>query len=177
MPPRRNIEFKARLVDQAAARRIAAAVATSSLGVEQQTDTYFFAANGRLKLREIEGRGAWLVGYERADGEGSRGSDYRLIPIPEPVDFKAALATTLGVRVVVRKRREIYLVDNVRIHLDQVEGLGEFLEFEAVLDAAMDDMHGHAQVARLTSQFRETLGEPTSTGYADLLISRSAPGE
>ncbi len=177
MPPRRNIEFKTRLVDWDAARRIAAAVATSSLAVEHQTDTYFVAANGRLKLREIERRGAWLIGYERPDGHETRGSDYRLIPIYEPADLKAALATTLGIRVIVRKRREIYLVDNVRIHLDQVEDLGEFLEFEAVLGPILDDARGREQVAALVARFREALGEPISSGYADLLISRSESSE
>jgi adenylate cyclase class 2 len=177
MPPRRNIEFKSRLSDWEAARRIAAALATSNLGVEHQVDTYFVAANGRLKLREIQGSGAWLIGYDRPDHADVRGSDYRLIPISTPDDLKAALAVTLGIRVVVRKRREIYLVGNVRIHLDQVEGLGDFLEFEAVLDPDMDDALGHAQIADLKTTFHASLGQPIASGYADLLVygSKTSP--
>lgn len=177
MPPCRNIEFKAQVVDWKAARQIAASVATSTLGVEQQVDTYFVAAQGRLKLREIAGCGAWLIGYERPNRREARGSDYRLIPVSEPTELQAALAATLGIRVVVHKRREIYLVENVRIHLDQVEGLGEFLEFEAVLDPAIDDVRGHGQVAALKIRFQDALGEAIASGYADLLISQSKSGE
>ena len=102
----------------------------------------------------------------------TRGSDYRLISISEPADLSAALATTLGICVVVRKRREIYLVDNVRVHFDQVEGLGDFLEFESVLDPTHDDRQGHAQVASLRDRFRDVLGEPIACGYADLARRR-----
>lgn len=168
MTARRNIEFKARLVDFAGARRIAQELATSRLGVEQQTDTYFVVPRGRLKLREIADRGAWLIAYERADSPELRNSDYRLISIGDPAELKAALSETLGGRVVVDKRREIFLHHNVRIHLDQVAGLGEFLEFEAVLGPGDSDSSGHAQVARLRDVFQHTLGEPISTSYSQL---------
>src|SRR5688572_22639306 len=122
----RNIELKARLRDPEAARHTAAALATEPGFVERQIDTYFHCPVGRLKLREIEGREARLVAYVRPDDIRSKGSDYRLVPIADAQGLKAALSTTLGIRAIVDKRREIFLVDNVRIHLDQVVGLGWF---------------------------------------------------
>jgi predicted adenylyl cyclase CyaB len=149
----RNIELKTRLRDPAAARAVAEAVATKRLGVQHQVDTYFHCPHGRLKLRQIDGLSAQLVWYARPDREGPKRSDYRLVPVANPETLKAALAAALGVRGVVEKRREIFLVDNVRIHLDEVAGLGHFLEFEAVLAADMPDADGHAQLERLMRQF------------------------
>ena len=149
----RNIELKTRLRDPAAARAVAEAVATSRLGVQHQVDTYFHCHNGRLKLRQIDGLSAQLVWYARPDEQGPKASDYRLVPVSNPETLKAALTAALGVRGVVEKRREVFLVDNVRIHLDDVVGLGHFLEFEAVLGAHHTDAHGHAQLDRLMQQF------------------------
>lgn len=173
MSLRCNIEFKARLVDFDRAVAIARRCADIHLGAERQIDTYFVAARGRLKLREIEGRGAWLIGYERSNDDGTRGSDYRLVEIADPANLRATLSTALGVLVTVRKVREIYLDRNVRIHLDRVEGLGEFLEFEAVLTGAHEDVEGRRRVDALRDAFAAVLGEPIATSYSDLLLSNS----
>lgn len=172
MSLRRNIEFKVGLANFAAAREIAERIATERLGVELQTDTYFRVPHGRLKLREISGRGAWLVGYVRDDRPDTRGSDYRLVEVADAGALKETLTTALGVRVVVRKVREIFLHKNVRIHLDQVEGLGAFLEFEAVLRPGNDEeVNGHALLRWLIGEFAAALGEPISASYSDLLIA------
>ena len=157
MSLRRNIEFKACLMDLAAARRIAEGVATERVGVERQVDTYFCVARGKLKLREIEGRGAWLIGYERSREVDSRPSDYRLVEIPDPRGLRETLADALGVRGVVSKVREIFLHRNVRIHLDQVEGQGDFLEFEAVLRVMLAPFGTDADLARTLRQTREEI--------------------
>ena len=149
----RNIELKARLHDLAYARALAERIATQHLGVQEQTDTYFHCRQGRLKLREIRGRNSQLVSYARPDQQGPKASDYQLVAVPDAESLKAALASVLGVRGVVRKRREIFLYHNVRIHLDQVDGLGTFLEFEAVLTDGMDDAAGHAQLRELSARF------------------------
>lgn len=149
----RNIELKARLADLGAARRVAEEIATNRLGVQHQVDTYFHCREGRLKLREIDGLSAQLVWYARPDEHGPKASDYRLVPVSNPQTLKAALSAALGVRGVVEKRREVFLVGNVRIHLDDVVGLGRFLEFEAVLGPAMDPAAGHAQVQDLIGRF------------------------
>ncbi len=170
MSLRRNIEFKARLTDFGEARRIAGAMATDVVGLELQTDTYFHVARGRLKLREIDGRGAWLIGYERANATAARGSDYRLIEIADGAGIKATLAAALGVLTIVRKEREIFLFRNVRIHLDRVAGLGEFLEFEAVLEDH-NDSAGHAVLAELRQRFASVLAEALAGSYSDLQLN------
>jgi predicted adenylyl cyclase CyaB len=133
---RANLELKARCSDLGRARELAQAVATEWLGVDDQVDTYFFTRTGRLKLRESSRSGAQLVPYVRPDVRGPRRSDYAVLPVADAQALARLLGDLLGVKRVVRKRREIALYENVRIHLDRVEGLGEFVELEAVWDGA-----------------------------------------
>ncbi|HZZ71571.1 MAG TPA: class IV adenylate cyclase [Pirellulales bacterium] len=172
----RNIELKARLRDLSAARQIAKTLASEPSTLEVQRDTYFFVPHGRLKLREIAGQTAQLVWYRRADTTDAKASDYQLVPIGPAEELGAALAAALGRRVVVDKRREIFLYHNVRIHLDEVADLGSFLEFEAVLGPAVDDAEGHAQLALLARQFQIASEDHLAHSYADLLeTARTAP--
>jgi len=149
-----NFELKARCADLARTRERARAVATRWLGVDEQLDTYFATPAGRLKLRESSLSGAQLVPYLRPDAREARRSDYVVIPVPEPERTKALLAALLGVHRVVRKRREIALFENVRIHLDRVDGLGDFVELEAVWDGADA---GEAEQGRKLAFLRERL--------------------
>lgn len=168
----RNIELKARLRDPAAARLVARRSATASPSVERQIDTYFCVRQGRLKLREINGRVARLVWYVRHDGEAAKPSNYQLVDVVDPAGLKTALAAALGIRAVVDKTREIWLIENVRIHLDEVVGLGAFLEFEAVLADGQSDDEGHRQVARLTELFGIAPDDRMATSYGEMLSGR-----
>jgi predicted adenylyl cyclase CyaB len=165
----RNIELKARLADLDAARKVAQTVAAKSLGVQQQVDTYFHCNRGRLKLRQIDGLSAQLVWYTRPDQEGLKVSDYQFVPIANPETLKAALTAALGIRGVVEKRREILLVHDVRIHLDEVSGLGDFLEFEAVLGPEVDDAAGRAQLDHLIKAFGIGPGDLVAGSYGDMV--------
>jgi predicted adenylyl cyclase CyaB len=129
-----NLEIKARCADLDAARARAARVATQRLGLDRQLDTYFCTRSGRLKLRESSLSGAQLVPYLRPDEHGPARADYRVLPVEDPESLKRLLTAILGVHRVVEKEREIFLHENVRIHLDRVKGLGAFLELEAVYD-------------------------------------------
>jgi homotetrameric cytidine deaminase len=164
--PSRNVELKARDGDPARTLERALAAGAEDRGVLRQRDTYFGVARGRLKLREEEPGGATLIGYDRPDEVSS----YRLVPVPEPGPLRAALAAANGVTVEVVKRRRLLIWEgNVRIHLDDVEGLGPHLEFEAVAAPGSDLERERDQVARL----RELLGVEddalTSGSYADQL--------
>jgi adenylate cyclase, class 2 len=152
-----------------AARAIAARLATEPLEQQTQIDTYFVCRHGRLKLREINGSRAQLVYYARADRPDAKASDYRLVDVAEPAALKQALAAAWGTLVVVEKRREIYLYHNVRIHLDVVHGLGQFIEFEAVLGSGVDEAAGHAQVAWLQDEFQIEPADLLEGSYSDLL--------
>ena len=149
-----NLELKARCADLAALRERVKAVATAWLGVDEQVDTYFRTREGRLKLRESSLSGGQLVPYLRPDAAAARRSDYVVVPVPEPARTKELLAVLLGVHRVVRKTREIALHENVRIHLDRVEGLGDFVELEAVWDGSPS---GEAEQARKVACLRERL--------------------
>jgi predicted adenylyl cyclase CyaB len=173
--PHANVEVKARCSDLAAARERARALATTWVGLDRQVDTYFRTRRGRLKLRESQLSGGQLVPYLRPDQPGPRRSDYQVIPVEDPVRLKALLTELLGVHCVVSKEREIGLYENVRIHLDRVEGLGCFLELEAVLDGrAGGEADGHAKVAWLREQLGMRDADLVSVSYEGLLTGAEA---
>ena len=165
----RNIELKARLADIDAARTKAQEITTKGLCPQHQTDTYFHCREGRLKLRQIDGISSQLIWYARADREGPKVSVYQLVPISNPETLKAALASALGIRCVVEKRREILLVDNVRIHLDDVVGLGTFLEFEAVLADETQDAADRTRLNELAAYFGIAPVDLLAVSYADMM--------
>lgn len=169
-----NIELKARVKSLEAARAVAEKIATERLGVQRQVDTYFRVANGRLKLREIDLPPlAQLIGYHRPDVAGPKASDYRLVAVENPSEVKAVLASALGIWIVVDKRREIWLFDNVRIHLDEVAGLGTFIELEAVLGRGVDRARGSKQVDWLRDQFNIADEQLMEGSYSDHLALKS----
>jgi predicted adenylyl cyclase CyaB len=129
----RNIEIKARVEDLRKTRLLAEALSDSPPEVLVQEDVFFIAPNGRLKLRTINDSCSELIYYERSDETGPKSSEYILVPVPDPRLMRQLLTSALGVRGVVRKRRTLCMVGNTRIHLDEVEGLGDFLELEVVL--------------------------------------------
>ncbi len=165
---RKNIELKARLRSLDRARAIAQQLATEALPDQHQVDTYFSCHNGRLKMREINGSSAELIWYRREDVECSKASNYQIVPIAQPKLLKQVLAGALGVWTIVDKQRSIWLVDNVRIHLDCVKGLGDFLEFEAVLSAAQTEEVGHRQLAELRASFGLAADDLVAGSYSDM---------
>ena len=78
----------------------------------------------------------------------------------------------LGVAAVVRKQREVLLLGNVRIHLDRVEGLGEFIEFEAVLAEGAAGDSERAKVQELMARFGIAQSDLEGQAYVDLLAQQ-----
>src|SRR5918994_7470975 len=174
MEAARNVELKAHDPAPAPPRERALAAGARDEGLLRQRDTYFTVAAGRLKLREEDPGGATLIGYQRPDAGGERVSAYRLVAVPDPEAMRAALADANGIDVVVVKRRHLLLWETVRIHLDEVRGLGSFLELEAVAAPGSDLRREREQVAHL----REALDIPDEAlregSYADALRGRPA---
>lgn len=168
----RNLEFKARLSDPNAMLARARSIGAELWGDLRQTDTYFDVPRGRLKLREAAGFQAELIYYERDEGAEHRESDYFVARFPEASPALDVLARALGIRAVVRKRRTLVLLDTTRIHFDNVEGLGQFLEIEV----PVKDDEGAAS-ERLDSLI-EGLGlswrDCVRQSYVDLLLEKSA---
>ena len=167
--PRRNIELKSKCANLHRAKDAALRFGAHEAGVLDQTDTYFHCTTGRLKLRETVGRAAELIAYARADRTDARASEYQLVPVDEPGPLKRSLASTLGVRVVVEKRRTLLLWHNVRIHLDDVRGLGSYVEFEAVIAGGEDEATAYDRVATLAAALQLHPHDRIATSYSNLI--------
>lgn len=165
----RNIEMKARVGDLDAIRAAVIALGARPWTIEEQTDRYYELDGARrVKLRSIAGGRAEMIHYRRPESSGVRASDYEVTPVRDG-DGGACLVPKTPPLVVVRKRREVLLLDNVRVHLDTVDGLGTFLELEAVLDEAHDEARCHAQVAEILRHLGVGDGELIRASYSDLL--------
>lgn len=169
---RRNVELKA--IDESPERSLECCLSLGARdhGELEQRDTYFEVSSGGLKLREQRGAVAQLIGFEREDLPQERESRYRLIDVRDGDALRAALTDALGVRVVVVKRRRLFIWRSVRIHLDDVEGLGTFIELEAVAAAQSDLVYEHGLVSELRARFAITDERLVSVGYATQMLVR-----
>jgi homotetrameric cytidine deaminase len=174
----RNVELKARDPEPERTLRAALDLGATDQGVMRQRDTYFASREGRLKLREetaADGTArAQLIAYARPDQAAARTSAYHLVDVPDPAATTVALDASLGISVVVDKRRRLLLDGAVRIHLDEVEGLGHYIELEAVAPPDSDLTEEHAHVARLREGLGMTDEHVTARGYAALLLEGGA---
>jgi homotetrameric cytidine deaminase len=166
-----NVELKARDRDPEATAARCRTLGASEQGVLVQRDTYYVSRRGRLKLREQGDQGD-LIAYGRPDDSEATESRYVLAPVSAPASgaLSEALDAALGTVVIVAKRRRLFLWEGVRIHLDDVEELGTFIEFEAVIPDAGDLEAAHEKVARLRLELGIEDHALVSVGYADLLL-------
>lgn len=171
-----NVEFKARINDSDKIRDYLHAKNARFIGLDHQTDTYFHSRMGRLKLREgnVENH---LIHYLREDLSGPKSSLVSLYPTDPNSPLKELLTRALGIKVVVDKEREIYFIDHIKFHLDQVKGLGRFVEVEAI------DLDGSIGAEKLRNQclfYLEEWGigqdDLISVSYSDLLIQKMENG-
>ena len=163
-----NVELKARDPNPEVTTARCLNLGAVSAGTLQQRDVYFRTRRGRLKLRSQADDGSELIAYRRPDAADASESTFVRAPTSESV--VEALDFALGTTVVVSKRRHLLLWEGVRIHLDEVEGLGSFIEFEAVLPDAGDAETARAKLAHLRSELHIEDDALVSGGYADLLI-------
>ena len=170
----RNVEIKARLRDLEGVRARAADAADGPPVLIEQTDTFFHCPNARLKLRAFADGTGELIHYERPDVAGPKESRYAIARVPEAEPLRAVLAAALGIRAVVRKRRTLFLVGPTRIHLDEVEGLGSFLELEVVLRPGQELAEGQAVAADLMRRLGVAPEDLIATAYVDLLEDATA---
>jgi predicted adenylyl cyclase CyaB len=165
----RNIEIKARVSHPATLRERILALSTSGPELLIQRDTFFRVPRGRLKLRESGHGDAELIYYERRDQAGPKLSTYSRTPLTDPVLMHEILDWSLGAIGVVAKRRELFLASKTRIHLDEVEGLGFFVELEVVLTEgqSLDDGKGTSNL--LMRRLNIGADELIDDAYIDLL--------
>ena len=164
--PMRNVELKSRDPDPARTLELALALGARDEGEITQRDTYFGGSRARVKLREQTPGDDELIAYRRPDDEQARVSEYLRVAVPDAAALKEALDAAYGTRVVVAKQRRLLLWENVRIHLDEVEGLGSYMELEALAPTDADlgprGREGRAAARRAADRRREP-GRPAAT--------------
>lgn len=162
------VELKARYEDLGKARALLSGA--EKLGTFRQVDTYFSLGDRRLKLRAVDGkREGQLVYYERPDESGVKESLVLLADLPDAAGVLDILRRTFPVLAEVRKTREIYRFQGVQVHLDSVQGLGKFIEFEKVVSGEADRLAGRAQLDSLAAYFQIDPEDLMASSYSDLL--------
>lgn len=149
----KNVEIKSSLPDRPRVEAALESMGADPVWTRRQKDTFFHVrsdtdhATAWLKLREEEGAVSHLIAYARATKDGEpRPSDYDIAPVSDAAEMAHVLGRSNGVRGVVEKERALWLWKHTRIHLDRVEGLGDFLELEAVAqDIDLEEAHAEAE--------------------------------
>jgi len=168
----RNIEIKARVADMPALAARAAAIADSGPVEIPQDDTFFGCANGRLKLRVFESGHGELIFYRRPDADGPKVSFYVLSPTESPDTLREALTLANGQEGRVVKHRTLFLVGRTRVHLDRVQGLGDYMELEVVLADGEPAEDGVREAHELMARLGLSTDSLVTGAYHDLLRAR-----
>ncbi len=169
----RNVEVKARIDSIEALLPRARALAEGPEVLIEQDDTFFTCARGRLKLRDFGDGSGELIHYERADTQGPKLSDYVRAATTDPAALREALTRAQGVQGRVRKTRWLLLVGQTRVHLDRVEGLGDFMELEVVLRREQSMEEGAAIAESLLARLGVPVAHRLACAYLDLLQARA----
>jgi predicted adenylyl cyclase CyaB len=167
---KQNIEIKARARDFPRQQQLAAPIATEPARLLIQHDTFYNVPTGRLKLRRFADGSAELIQYDRANETGAKTSNYVVAPVPNHELMHECLTRALGIKVDVRKRRTLIMAGRTRIHFDEVENLGNFIELEVVLAEGDDPAAGRAEAQQIMQQLEIREGDLLDCAYADLLL-------
>jgi len=166
-----NYEFKAKVDDVAALEKKLLQLNPVFKGTDHQTDTYFNAPKGRLKLREGNIENA-LISYSRQDYFDAKQSDVMLYKHTGDKALKDILLAQLGAKIIVQKKRRIYFIDNVKFHFDDVDQLGSFIEVEAI---DMEEKFTTAELKDLCDKYFDFFGlkkdDLVDRSYSDLLLA------
>jgi predicted adenylyl cyclase CyaB len=168
----RNIEIKASVESVHALMPKVAAIADGNPVVIVQDDTFFVCVHGRLKLRTFCQERGELIFYRRNDQSGPKESFYLRSPTSDPETMREALRLAYGEAGRVKKRRTLYMIGRTRVHLDEVSGLGDFLELEVVLEEGESVEAGVREADDIMSRLGIVPSQLIEGGYVDLLRSR-----
>jgi len=164
----KNIEIKAKLHNYKKVKKIVEGLCSKPIDVEQQIDTFFYITSGRLKLRESQNKSA-LIYYDRKDSVDPSLSDIQIHFVENTDSLKSILSQSMGIRGVVKKKRRLYRLDQTRIHLDDVEELGKFIELEVVLKEDQSFNEGIAIAKELMDKFDIDKNDLIDVAYIDLI--------
>jgi predicted adenylyl cyclase CyaB len=167
-----NIEIKAQVNDFNRLRQTAEQMSDTPCQVIPQEDTFFNCPNGRIKLRELNPQLGQLVYYQRQDVTGPKHSEYKIFETDDPAGLKMILGEAFGVRGVISKVRYLYMVGQTRIHLDDVAGLGKFMELEVVLQPDQTDKQGQAIAEDLMRKLGILAVDLIDGAYMDMMETK-----
>ena len=170
----RNVEIKARVTDFDHQYQLAHELAGQQSTVIDHVDHFFNCASGRLKLRVLSPAEGYLIFYDQPNQAGPKLSSYLISKTTEPEKLLNALNAAYGVRTTVRKTRNYWMAGRTRIHLDQVESLGNFLELEVVLDDSEDVAVGVREAEGLMKNLGIVDEQLVESAYVDLLEARNS---
>jgi predicted adenylyl cyclase CyaB len=165
----RNIEIKARIKSVGILKSKVAELASGDPIEIEQDDTFFRCENGRLKLREFANKSGELIFYQRADQPGPKESFYLRTPVAETALLRETLTAACGQLGRLRKHRTLYLIDRTRVHLDRIQGLGDFLELEVVLSDGESAQAGVEIARKLMVELGIQSEQLIDCAYIDLL--------
>jgi predicted adenylyl cyclase CyaB len=166
----RNIEIKARAREFDALRERAAQLSSEAPLIFRQQDSFYDVPRGRLKLRQFDdGTPSELIFYQRDDRDGPKVSYYTRSPVTNPEAMHSLLATALSTRGIVSKERHVFFVGRTRIHLDRVDGLGDFIELEVVLGPDDEEQGGEAEAHAMFKKLGVAESDLVARAYVDLL--------
>jgi predicted adenylyl cyclase CyaB len=172
----RNVEIKAHIDSvESLASKIAAIASEGPIEIVQD-DTFFVCESGRLKLRMFSDHDGELIFYRRPNRRGPKESFYLRSCTSSPETLRDSLSLAYGQAGRVRKRRTLFLAGRIRIHLDRVEGLGDFLELEVVLAENESSEAGVREANELMEKLGVAPSQLVEHAYVDLLARTSLGG-
>jgi predicted adenylyl cyclase CyaB len=169
----RNVEIKARTREPNRLLDAVLEIADRGPTVFAQDDTFFACPSGRLKLRTLSTNAGQLIFYRRTDRTGPKLSEYVMTATTEPDALRGVLTLAYGAVGRVRKTRTLFLVGQTRVHLDEVEDLGHFVELEVVLTPEQTVEEGQAIAEDLMNRLGIDSAHLVRRAYVDLLADRS----
>jgi len=168
----RNIEIKARIDDFSAMYEKLALLADGLPDIIDQDDTFFICPHGRLKLRTFSPDRGELIFYQRPDQAGPKTSFYQLTETQDPYSLRETLTLAYGAAGRVIKQRTLFMTGQTRLHLDRVKHLGDYLEFEVMLDESETPEQGIAIAEDLLEKLGIERQELVDQAYVDLLNAK-----
>jgi len=168
----KNIEIKAKLRDYEKVQSLIEELCPKPVQTEQQEDTFFITSKGRLKIRESNVKSA-LIYYDRKDSLKPSQSDIAISFTDNPDTLKSVLSKSIGIRGIVKKNRILYKYGQTRIHLDDVEGLGKFIELEVVLKSDQTSKDGEVIANELIDKFNIHKSDLIDIAYIDLIEGKN----
>ncbi|MBN2034641.1 MAG: class IV adenylate cyclase [Deltaproteobacteria bacterium] len=166
-----NIEIKARIESVSALMLKVSKLASEGPFEIDQDDTFFYCPNGRLKLRTFSQKSGELIFYRRSDQTGPKKTFYMISQTSSPDILQDLLTLAYGQAGRVRKKRTVYMVGRTRVHLDRVQGLGDFLELEVPLSDSESNETGMAEAYCLMAPLGISTSQFIEGAYLDLLAT------